>query len=52
MKGKYWIQFTTWLCPVCGKEETYQVRIYDRPKPKDYHRRHIIHEVYDYCNSL
>lgn len=49
---KYWILFETWWCPICGKEETFQERIYDREKPVEWNDRHHLKEVWDYCDAF
>jgi uncharacterized Zn finger protein (UPF0148 family) len=45
----YWYKYTTYYCPVCGHQEDYKERVYDRPKPEEYSLRHEFKESYDYC---
>lgn len=49
---KYWILFTSYYCPLCGRDTTFRERIYDRPKPEDWNERHIMFEEWDYCDAL
>jgi hypothetical protein len=51
MKRKYWIRQTVDYCPVCGSERTIRERIYDE-KPKDWMKRYVIEERWDYCDAF
>ena len=51
-KGKYWYKFTEYYCPLCNRTEVYKVRIYDKPKPKNYDNRHEVIEHWDGCGVL
>ncbi len=48
----FWIHFTHWECAACGRTITYQERVYDRPKPDQYHERHEWNLDYCYCDAL
>ena len=39
-KKKYWYMFHIRYCPVCGYEEKWKERVYDKPKPKDDNARY------------
>jgi hypothetical protein len=41
----YWYKFYESYCVLCADSEIEKVRIYNRPKPKHWHERHIITEV-------
>jgi hypothetical protein len=43
---KYWYQTTIYCCPVCGHEDSYKERVYQKPKQKT-----MFIEVYDYCQE-
>ena len=43
-KQGYWYLCTYYVCVLCGRTETYKERVYDRPKPKQYAKRHIYNE--------
>ena len=49
MKRGFWYKFITNYCPVCGHEDTWKERVYNKQKPKRQEKRHIWHEVWDYC---
>lgn len=49
-KRKYWYLFSEYYYPACGDSKVYKERIYDRPKPKQWQERHIVHETWDYCD--
>lgn len=40
------------MCPLCGKEDCWKERVYDKSKPKNPARRYSIKEVWDYCGGL
>lgn len=40
----YWYQFYEWYCVLCSRTEVEKVRVYDRPKPKAWHERHLVEE--------
>ena len=48
-KQKYWYKFDHYVCPLCGREDNYKERIYDKQKPELYRDRHDYHEVWDGC---
>lgn len=50
-KGTYWYKRVTKECPVCGRGDTFKIRVYG-PKPEDNHQRYEYNPRYDYCNSL
>lgn len=50
MTRKYWYMFYEFYCPQCGKTRTIKERVYDKPKPTDYNKRHIITTRWDYCD--
>jgi hypothetical protein len=41
----YWYEFHEMYCVLCSRTEVERVRVYDRPKPKAWHERHIITET-------
>ena len=45
----YWIMYHEDYCPVCGRTQVYRERVYDEPKPVEWSARHIVREVYDWC---
>jgi len=45
----YWIKYHIETCPVCGKEDRWQERIYKKPKPKDFRKRYVFTERFDWC---
>ena len=49
MKG-YWILFTHYYCPQCGRDQTYRERVTDKPRPATYDERHGIIESWDSCD--
>lgn len=44
MKRKYWYQTTIEFCPVCGSEDRYRERVYEKPEVPI-----ILKEHYDWC---
>ncbi len=49
-RSGYWIRFVHQECPACGGEQyVFQERIYDRPKPDRWNKRHIFEDYYDNC---
>jgi hypothetical protein len=38
---KYWYQFVYEECVLCGRYTEYKYRVYDRPRPAEYHKRHL-----------
>ena len=44
----YWYLFKYEFCPICGVEDRWKERIYNRPKPKNRKDRYI--ESYMYCH--
>jgi len=40
------------MCPLCGKEDCWRERVYDKPKPKNPEDRYNIKEVWDYCGGI
>jgi hypothetical protein len=51
-KRGYWYIEESWYCPQCGHDRTYRERIYDRPKPEEWEKRHIVHEAWDGCDAF
>lgn len=49
MRG-YWVLFHSDYCPVCGRSDDWQERVFDRPKPADDRERYVFREVYDWCD--
>lgn len=47
----YWYLFRYEYCPVCGAENRWKERIYDRPKPKDRKDRYIGGYMNCYCEA-
>ena len=47
---KYWIYKTEYYCPQCNNTTTYRERRYTK-KPKDYNKRNIVIEAYDWCGG-
>ncbi|HLD90892.1 MAG TPA: hypothetical protein VI911_07770 [Patescibacteria group bacterium] len=45
----YWYLFHHAVCPVCGDEDHWKERIYDRPKPKSVVKRHNYSYMSCYC---
>lgn len=43
-KRSYWYEFFEEECVLCMAFEVEKVRVYDRPKPKDYRDRHHVKE--------
>ena len=43
-KKGYWYKTTVYACVLCGHENRYRERIYDRPKPEDPNERLIWHD--------
>ncbi|MDO8604022.1 MAG: hypothetical protein Q7K40_01250 [bacterium] len=50
MKKKYWYEYFTYGCPVCGREKTDKIRRYTE-KPKEWEKRFNQTDVYDWCNE-
>lgn len=48
---KYWYKFYHHYCPVCGRENTYKVRMFT-PKPDDVYERHEEVIDYDWCDAF
>ena len=51
-KKKYWYKFYEVFCPVCGETVIYPKERKYTKKPKEYWKRHIYSESYNYCNLL
>ena len=45
----YWILSITEFCPVCGAENSWKERIFNRSKPKDPAKRYESRQEYDQC---
>ena len=52
LKKTYWYEYFIEYCPVCCRDDTYKIRVYDRPKPQNFNERHHFKEVYDYCDAF
>jgi hypothetical protein len=52
-KGKYWYKITTYYCPICGKDDTFRTRVYEKdvPRPPEWNNRHEFRDMYDWCDS-
>jgi len=48
---KYWYYYSHWICPVCFYEKIYKERIYNKPKPKNYSKRHEFQVFYCGCSG-
>lgn len=48
----YWILKDIYYCPLCGRDRSYQERIYDRPKPEHWEDRNKVIDSWDYCDAL
>lgn len=44
-KRGYWYEYDEAYCPLCAWTVVEKHRVYDRPKPKHWHQRHIMWEV-------
>lgn len=44
-KTKYWYKTTVHYCPICGSDETFRERVYQKPDKWEWH------EYYDYCQE-
>ena len=53
-KGTYWYKFVIRDCPVCGRDYSYKIRVYnfEQPKPDNIRDQYSWEYHYDYCNSL
>ena len=51
-RPRYWIRTFIEYCPLCGRENTYwRERVYGEPKPKEYDKRYVVVEQYDWCEG-
>lgn len=48
--NKYWYHTTVIGCPICGRSESYKVRMYTK-KPSEWYQRYELIDKYDYCNE-
>lgn len=48
MSSTYWIHFTIYECPVCGRGGEYRERRYDA-KPDNPDQRYTFENLYDNC---
>lgn len=46
--AKFWIKFTIYECPLCGRGKTYKERM-PLPKPEDPQERYEFITHYDWC---
>lgn len=51
-KRGYWYIFHEDWCPLCMRSSVERERVYDSPKPLQWHERHIIEEVWDHCDAF
>ena len=51
-KPGYWYEFDEYYCPQCGSTKIYKGRVYNKPKPKEYEKRHLYKECWCYCGAL
>ena len=50
LNNTYWYLITIYYCVICGKEDKYRERIYDKPKPENWNERNIfIENMCDKC---
>jgi hypothetical protein len=49
---KWWIETDIYYCPMCMSEKKYRSRVYDRPRPEQWHERNHIIETWDYCDAF
>ncbi len=43
-KGTYWYLTHYYVCVLCSREDIHKSRVYNRPKPEEWDKRHIYHE--------
>ena len=51
----YWWKYYVGECPVCGRDASERVAIYDEPRPEKMEDRYVLipdRETYDYCDAL
>lgn len=49
-KDKYWYLYTRTLCYLCGYENEVKERIYNKPRPLGWEKRHIINNITNKCS--